>query len=146
MKKILLMMMVTHAFAGDNTVAMIQELCGLAKKGTYSTSSIQTTGGINGGVKLVSANLKGQWNMTQGAWNGVQQVLKVHQAGDNHDYRECVKEALPYFKAKGSSEGSKSTKVTQTNIHGDNKAKFGEKSKNANLNQNNIDGDNVVNF
>jgi hypothetical protein len=59
MKKILLMMMVTHAFASDNTVAMIQELCGLAKKGTYSTSSIQTTGGINGGVKLVSANLKG---------------------------------------------------------------------------------------
>lgn len=63
-------MMVTHAFAGDTTMAMIEELCGLAQKGNYSTSSIKTTGGVNGGVKLISANLKGEWTMTKGEWNG----------------------------------------------------------------------------
>ena len=79
-----------------------------------------------GGVKLISANLKGQWSMTQGEWNGVQQVLKAHQAGDNHDYRECVKEALPYFKAKPKShgEGSKNIHIDQKNIHGDNVVNF----------------------
>lgn len=116
MKKILLMMMVTHAFAGDTTMAMIQELCGLAQKGNYSTSHIKTTGGVNGGVKLISANLKGEWTMTQGEWSGVQQVLKAHQAGDNRSYRACVKDSLPYFKtkAKSSGEGSKNSYTIHT--------------------------------
>lgn len=90
----------SNVFALDSAVENIQALCGLARDGKYSQIQGKAQLQADGSVKLASVGGKGEISFSTGEWNGVNQVLKEHQAGDNKDYRACVANALPYFKGK----------------------------------------------
>ncbi len=89
-----------NVFALDSAVENIQALCGLAKQGKYSQIQGKAQFQANGSVKLASIGGKGEISFSKGEWDGVQQVLKDHQAGNLKDYRACVSNTLPYFRGK----------------------------------------------
>jgi hypothetical protein len=89
-----------NVFALDNAVENFQALCGLAKQGKYSQIQGKAQLQADGSVKLASFGGKGEISFSKGEWDGVNQVLQAHQAGNLHDYRACVANALPYFKSK----------------------------------------------
>lgn len=78
----------------------ILELCSVAKKGSFS--QIQAKGQLqaDGSIKLVTLGGKGEVSFSKGNWDGIQQVLKSHQATDNVTARDCVIKLMPYFKSK----------------------------------------------
>jgi cell division septation protein DedD len=78
----------------------ILELCSVARQGNFS--QIQAKGQIqgDGSIKLATLGGKGELSFSKGEWNGVQQVLKDHQATDNVSARDCVLKLMPYFKSK----------------------------------------------
>jgi len=41
--------------------------------------------------------VEGKVRLSKGEWEGVQRVLRQHQASDNADYRQCVKALTPLF-------------------------------------------------
>lgn len=104
MQKILTILIVLtfshNVFALDVAVENIQALCGLAKQGKYSQIQGKAQLQADGSVKLASIGGKGEISFSKGEWDGVNQVLQAHQAGNLHDYRACVANALPYFKSK----------------------------------------------
>lgn len=62
---------------------------------------VETTGKGDVNLKLLN-NLPGSWlesrvKFSRSEWEGVQRVLKEHQASDNADYRQCVKALAPLF-------------------------------------------------
>jgi hypothetical protein len=78
----------------------MQALCGLAKRGEYAQIQGKAQLQADGSVKLASIGGKGEISFSKGEWDGVNQVLQAHQAGNLHDYRACVANTLPYFKSK----------------------------------------------
>ncbi len=103
----------SNVFALDSTSKDIKALCGLAEHGEYSKIQRKAQIQADGSVKLASIGGKGEISFSKGDWDGVNQVLQEHQAGDNKDYRACVANALPYFKRKLTTTKS-STAVEKT--------------------------------
>ncbi len=97
--KILIGLTFCHNAAADYKNDIL-ELCSVAKQGNFS--QIQAKGQIqgDGSIKLATLGGKGELSFSKGEWNGVQQVLKDHQATDNVSARECVLKLMPYFKSK----------------------------------------------
>lgn len=101
----LLLVFNTNAFALDKIIENIQAVClSPAQQGKYWDVTVK--GGINadGSVRLIAAGINGEATFTKGEWDGLQWVLKQHQAGDNDSYRKCVIEVMPFFKGKFASK------------------------------------------
>ena len=47
--------------------------------------------------KLPGVGVEGKVRFSKGEWEGVQRVLRDHQARDNADYRQCVRALTPLF-------------------------------------------------
>jgi hypothetical protein len=62
---------------------------------------VEKTGRSDVNVRLLKkfpgAEGESEVRFSQGEWEGVQRVLKEQQAGDNADYRQCVRELSPLF-------------------------------------------------
>lgn len=85
----------TTAWAIDPAVDDINALCALAKNGKASEIKVEAVGSK---LRLLGAGVKGKVLITQQQYEGLQTVLDRDRARDNESYRQCVKEALPYFK------------------------------------------------
>ena len=74
----------------------VKELCsrGADKKGSSLKVTVKSNGGAR--VKFIGG-LKGDVELSQEQWEGIQRVFKKEQLEDNINYRECVKELLPLF-------------------------------------------------
>lgn len=46
---------------------------------------------------LPGVGVEGKVRFSKGEWEGVQRVLREHQARDNADYRDCAKTLTPLF-------------------------------------------------
>lgn len=95
----------TNAFALDKITENIREVClSPAQQGKYWDVTVK--GGINadGSMRLIALGINGEATFTKGEWDGLQRVLKEHQAGDNDSYRKCVIEVMPFFKGKFASK------------------------------------------
>lgn len=95
----------SFAFDKEKLTALkdsVKELCqNSSEKGSYK--NVTVTGGGEVNVKfsrLIKAGLDGNITFSNGEWNGIQQVLKEHQADENKDYRICVRELTPKFLEK----------------------------------------------
>jgi len=47
--------------------------------------------------KIPGVGVEGKISFSKGEWEGVQRVLRDHQASENADYRQCVRELTPLF-------------------------------------------------
>ncbi len=99
-----ILFLATYALAETITpddVKLFRQLCALADEGKYSSKTVQGKAEVNGSVRLlINGKLQSNATLTQNEWHGVQKVLQIYQQQENHDYRECVKDVLPYFKAR----------------------------------------------
>ncbi|MFZ2726575.1 MAG: hypothetical protein WAX77_10015 [Methylococcaceae bacterium] len=105
----------TNAFALDKITENIQAVClSPAQQGKYWDVTIK--GGINadGSVRLIALGINGEATFTKGEWDGLQRVLKEHQAGDNDSYRKCVIEVMPFFKNKFASKTTTKKSAAKT--------------------------------
>lgn len=142
----------SSAFALDNAVENIQALCGLAKQGKYSQIQSKAQIQADGSVKLASVSGKGEISFSKGDWDGVNQVLQAHQAGDNENYRACVANALPYFKSKvvttkPTASPSKKAVAKPAAVESDKKTQtIGNVTGDQNVTGNTIGGDANINF
>jgi len=102
MKKItgfvLALVLSSSALANDKDD--ILELCSIAKKGNFSQIQAKGLLQADGSIKLATLGGKGEVSFRKGSWDGIQQVLKDHQATDNVTARDCVIRLMPYFKSK----------------------------------------------
>jgi len=96
----------TYALAETITpdeVKLFRQLCALADEGKYSSKTVQGKAEASGDVRLfIKGKAQVNATLTQSNWSGVQRVLQKYQTQENHDYRECVKAVLPYFKPNPS--------------------------------------------
>jgi len=54
-------------------------------------------------IKLIDLGVSGAIEFNKEEWEGVQRVLREHQAEDNRNYRECARELTPLFVQKFSA-------------------------------------------
>lgn len=90
-----------HAAGMAEIVKNVKEVC-LTPSEQGKFWNVTATGGAkaDGSIKLIAAGINGQATFTKGEWDGVQQVLKEHQATENADYRDCVEKLTPLFIGK----------------------------------------------
>ena len=88
------------AWALDPAVEDVQAVCALANGGKSSEITVDSAGegNSNGLLRLIGTGIKGEVWITQEQYEGLQAVLANDRARDYESYRNCVKEALPYFK------------------------------------------------
>ena len=102
------------AFALDPAVENVQAVCALVQKGQATSIKFEGAGETKGLVKMVAAGLKGKVELTHEQHEGLQRVLKSDQVKDYANYRTCVRDMMPYFKAKvGAAPAPTPSKVEQ---------------------------------
>ncbi|MCS0331634.1 hypothetical protein ND981_01665 [Vibrio diabolicus] len=77
----------------------VKDLCQVSSP-TGDYKNVEVSGGGDVKVKVGPVGLgaaEASVNFTQGEWNGIQQVLREHQASDSKDYRACVRSLVPTF-------------------------------------------------
>jgi hypothetical protein len=89
------------AIAIDKVIENVQAVClSPTEQGKYWNVIATGEAGISGSIRLISTGINGEATFTNGEWDGVQQVLKSHQAADNESYRQCVEKLAPLFLEK----------------------------------------------
>jgi hypothetical protein len=84
----------------DNISKNVQAVCqSPSQQGKYWNVTATGKAGANGTIRLASVGVNGEATFSKGEWEGVQQVLKAHQAGDNASYRVCAEKLMPLFLA-----------------------------------------------
>lgn len=84
----------------DNISKNVQAVCqSPSQQGKYWNVTATGKAGANGSIRLASVGINGEATFSKGEWEGVQQVLKAHQAGDNASYRICAEKLMPLFLA-----------------------------------------------
>jgi hypothetical protein len=84
----------------DNISKAVQAVCqSPSQQGKYWNVTATGKAGANGTIRLASVGVNGEATFSKGEWEGVQQVLKAHQAGDNASYRICAEKLMPLFLA-----------------------------------------------
>jgi hypothetical protein len=85
----------------DNISKNVQAVCqSPSQQGKYWNVTATGKAGANGTIRLASVGVNGEATFSKGEWEGVQQVLKAHQAGDNASYRICAEKLTPLFLEK----------------------------------------------
>ncbi|MFI3221142.1 MAG: hypothetical protein QX189_18810 [Methylococcales bacterium] len=142
----------SSAFAADldAIVKNVQAVCqSPSQQGKYWNVSTGIDGGVNGIIRLVNIGINGEATFTKGEWEGVQQVLKEHQAGDNESYRKCAEKLTPIFLEKfapATSENPNNEKSTASKTASQNTQSFGDITGGQNFIQNGGTGDTNINF
>lgn len=72
--------------------------------------NVNSTASSNISLKLLGSNAQVNGEISAGEWEGIQRVLKEQQAGDNTNYRDCVKSLTPIFLKMVSSSRTDSRK------------------------------------
>jgi hypothetical protein len=90
----------SNALALDSSVENVKAICALVEGGKSSSISFKASADAKGLVRIVAAGVKGDVTLTKEQHEGLQRVLQSDQAKDYANYRTCVKDTLPYFKAK----------------------------------------------
>jgi hypothetical protein len=93
-------LMSANALALDSSVENVKAICALVEGGKSSSISFKASADAKGLVRIVAAGVKGDVALTKEQHEGLQRVLQSDQAKDYANYRTCVKDTLPYFKAK----------------------------------------------
>jgi hypothetical protein len=99
----------------DKVTENVQAVClSPSQQGSYW--NVSAKGGVNaeGLVRVIVLGINGEATFTKGEWEGVQQVLKEHQAGDNDSYRKCAEKLTPIFLEKFAPVSSNSHDETAT--------------------------------
>lgn len=68
-----------------------------SQQGKYWTVTTKGSVEANSVIRWIVAGIDGEATFTKGEWDGVQQVLKSAQAGDNDSFRKCVRDLAPLF-------------------------------------------------
>jgi hypothetical protein len=98
---ILALVLSNNVFALDKVTENVQAVClSPSQQGKYWTVTAKGGAEANGSIRLITAGINGEATFTKGEWDGVQQVLKDHQAGDNESYRKCAEKLTPLFLEK----------------------------------------------
>ncbi len=86
----------------ESIVKNVKDVCAApGKSGQYW--EVKGGGQADAGIKvklLGSAGIKGNVEFTKKEWDGIQQVLREHQANENARYRDCVERLTPLFLQK----------------------------------------------
>ena len=94
----------SSVLALDKVTENVQAVClSPSQQGNYW--NVTAKGDINaeGLVRVIALGINGEAIFTKGEWEGIQQVLKEHQAGDNDSYRKCAEKLTPIFLEKFAS-------------------------------------------
>lgn len=105
----------------------VEKLCKAPTDEKTTHYKLELNGDANFRVTMVGL-LKSDASFTAEEWDGVQRVLREHQAEDNKDYRDCSEKLTPLFLEKfifesNDSENNKNNEIApnvenQTNING----------------------------
>ncbi|AEX22254.1 hypothetical protein [Vibrio sp. EJY3] len=83
----------------------VKNLCQISDGGTSESIQVGGEGDVKVRVGALGlGSVKGSVDFTKREWNGVQQVLREHQAQDSKDYRACVRSLTPIFLEKYKPE------------------------------------------
>lgn len=91
-------------YAVESVVDSVRAVCHApSQQGKYW--KVTANGGIDakGSIRLLVAGIDGEAAFTKEEWDGVQQVLKEHQANDNESYRRCAAKLTPLFLEKAAT-------------------------------------------
>lgn len=105
-----------HATSMEQVTQNIKDICyAPTTTGKYWDVNIKGSGDANVKLKLANGGMSAEVAFRKGEWDGVQQVLKEHQATDNADYRRCVEKLTPLFLEKFAAKSYSPTDKKSNN-------------------------------
>lgn len=88
----------TDTDAKEQIKQTVKDIClSPTDKGKYWDVDLSGKGDATIKFKNMKPGISGEARLRKGEWEGVQQVLKEHQAADNDSYRKCVMKLTPIF-------------------------------------------------